>query len=339
MKKRRMSNKRLMIVDANNQFLRSYIVDPSISSHGEPIGGSKGFLKILNKLTRIINPYMTVVVWDGQGGSQKRRAVNKNYKAGRKPVTINPKVKTYRLNRGHGSEMTPEQEAENRAWQQFRVVEYINQTPMVQFMEPNVEADDVISYVSQMSSFKDWQKVIVSSDKDFIQLLDSNTILYRPTQKEVLNKNKIIERFGIHPNNFAISRAMAGDASDKLPGVPGVGLATVAKRFKQLIKPEEVLLDELEAYCRQVDSDESNNVGIYAKILDHFDTVKENYKIMQLSSPMLSIQGKTRINETFRDYQPAFNKTGLRTEMFKDGTGEISLNDMFENFNRLISAF
>ena len=55
-------NGRVMIVDAHNQFLRSYIVDPSLSINGSPIGGSKGFLKILNKLTRIVSPDMTVVV-------------------------------------------------------------------------------------------------------------------------------------------------------------------------------------------------------------------------------------------------------------------------------------
>ncbi len=66
----------------------------------------------------------------------------------------------------------------------LRVIEYLNQTPVVQFMEPEVEADDVISYIKSSSMFTDWQKVIVSADKDFIQLLDDKTILHRPIQKE-----------------------------------------------------------------------------------------------------------------------------------------------------------
>ena len=57
-------NKRIMLVDAHNQFLRSYIVDPSMSSNGAPIGGTKGFLKILNKLSREIRPDLIFVVWD-----------------------------------------------------------------------------------------------------------------------------------------------------------------------------------------------------------------------------------------------------------------------------------
>mgnify|MGYP001193330672 CR=1 FL=1 len=152
----------------------------------EIINGSKGFLKILNKLTRVIQPDMTIVVWDGEGGSQKRRSENKNYKQGRKPIRLNRDIR----------HLTEEQEAENKIWQQMRAIEYLNQTPIIQFMEPRVEADDVISHITQSNHFSDWQKVIVSSDKDFFQLLDDKTILYRPTQDQVLNKKKVIMGFG-----------------------------------------------------------------------------------------------------------------------------------------------
>ena len=93
-----------MIIDAHNQFMRSYIVDPSTSANGVPIGGVKGFLKILNKLTRLIKPTEIVIVWDGEGGSQKRRSVNKNYKAGRKPPRLN------RVN----ANLSEDQEKENK---------------------------------------------------------------------------------------------------------------------------------------------------------------------------------------------------------------------------------
>ena len=81
--------KRIMLIDAHNQFLRSYIVDPSMSSMGYPIGGAKGFLKILNKLCRLIRPDLLILIWDGQGGSQQRKAKHKEYKAGRKPLRLN----------------------------------------------------------------------------------------------------------------------------------------------------------------------------------------------------------------------------------------------------------
>jgi len=322
-----MSNKRLMVVDAHNQFLRSYIVDPSLSVNGQPIGGSKGFLKILNKLTRTIKPDMIVVIWDGEGGSQKRRAVNKNYKAGRKPL---------RLNRGT-HHLTEQEEAENKVWQQMRVVEYLNQTPIIQFMEPHVEADDVIAHTVQLSNFKGWQKVIVSSDKDFIQLLDEETILFRPTQSEVLNKKVVIEKFGIHPTNFALARALAGDKSDNLPGLGGVGLPTVAKRFPFFKEEKECLLEELVDHC--IEQGEESSLKIYRRVVEERELVRENFKIMQLYSPSISVQRRTIIKETFDNYGAEFNKTSLRTLMHKDGIGEVSLNDLFEAFNRMVSEF
>lgn len=319
--------KRLMIVDALNQFLRSYIVDPSLSKDGQPIGGSKGFMKILNKLTRNIKPDMIVVVWDGEGGSQKRRAVNKGYKAGRKPLRLNRDIR----------HLTEAEEAENKTWQQIRVMEYLNQTPVVQFIEPRVEADDVISLVCNHSVYKDWQKVIVSSDKDFIQLLDNNVILYRPTQDEILNTNKVVDKFGIHPRNFALARAMAGDKSDNLDGITGVGLGTIAKRFPFMAEDRECYLDELLAFCEE--QRKENNLKVYTRIIEGEEVIRQNYKIMQLYSPSISIQSKMRIDETLLNYSPEFNKTALRAMMHKDGFGEVSLSDLVEKLNHMVSIF
>ena len=194
--------KRMMIVDAYNQFIRGYIVDPSKNPNGSPIGGIRTFINIFNKLTREVKPDLLVLVWDGKGGSKKRRAMNKSYKGGRKP----PRTNWSQVG------MADEDIMDNKVWQQMRVIEYFNQTPVIQFMEPLVEADDVISYIKNNPMFSEWQKVIVSADKDFIQLLDDKTILHRPIQKEYLNKNNVVEKFGIHPLNFALARAIDRDS-------------------------------------------------------------------------------------------------------------------------------
>ena len=73
-----MDTKRVLIVDALNAYLRAYIVDPSISTNGDPIGGLKGFIKILQKLVRTTSPDNVIVVWDGPNGSKKRKTMDKN---------------------------------------------------------------------------------------------------------------------------------------------------------------------------------------------------------------------------------------------------------------------
>jgi len=322
---KRKNMKRLMIVDAHNQFLRGYIVDPSKNPNGHPIGGMRTFINILNKITREINPNMIVVVWDGQGGSQKRRKMNKDYKGGRKPLRVN----------WSSEGMTPQDTDNNKLWQQLRVVEYLNQTPVIQFMEPAVEADDVISYVKSSTMFSEWQKVIVSADKDFIQLLDDRTVLFRPIQKEALNKNKIIQKFGIHPNNFALARALVGDPSDNLPGVARVGLGTVAKRFSFLKNEKQYYLDNILEACQNTEE----KLKIYTNIINSESLIRSNYDIMQLAAPCLSAQAKKRIDETFQDFKPSYNQTEIRKLMIEDGVLTVNMHTLEQKFNDIISSF
>ena len=63
-----------------------------------------------------------------------------------------------------------------------------------------------------------WKKTIISSDKDFFQLCRDDVQIYRPIQKKIVTKQSIIDDFKIHPNNFALARAIEGDKSDNLPG-------------------------------------------------------------------------------------------------------------------------
>ena len=114
-------NKRVLVIDALNMYFRAYIVDPSLSANGQPIGGLKGFLKSLQKLMRDTNPDKVVICWDGPGGSQKRKSMVKSYKDGRKPIRLNRSIRN----------LSESEEVENKIWQQTRLVEYLNNTPII----------------------------------------------------------------------------------------------------------------------------------------------------------------------------------------------------------------
>ena len=106
-----------------------------------------------------------------------------------------------------------------------------------------------------------------------------------------MNTNTIVEKFNIHPNNFALARAMVGDTSDNLPGIKSVGLATVKKRFPFLIEEKSYTIDEIVNYCEAANS----KLKIYQNVIEGQDLLEENYKIMQLYSPLISPQGKRKI--------------------------------------------
>ena len=198
-------------------------------------------------------------------------------------------------------------------------------------MFEEVEADDVIAYVSRMPHFENWQKIIVSSDKDFIQLCNDETVLFRPVQKEVLNKNAIIEKFGIHPNNFALARAIAGDKSDNLEGIRGVGLASVKKRFPFLSEEKSYTLTELFDFCKNVES----KLKVYNSVFESQEKIQKNYKLMQLYSPSLSVQSKEKIKFTADNFGYEFNKTEIIKMMNEDGFGMYNWDDLFGIMKRI----
>ena len=126
--------KKILIIDALNMFFRCYARDPSIATNGNPAGGCVGFLKSLQKSMRLTQPDDVVIVWDGSGGSRRRRQINKDYKMGRKVVHL-PKDMNYNFSQ--------EEEMDNKVWQQTRLLEYLDNLPICQFMFDEVEADDV----------------------------------------------------------------------------------------------------------------------------------------------------------------------------------------------------
>ena len=315
--------KRILIFDQLNLFFRNYIVNPSLSVNGSPIGALKGCFQSIQKIAREAKPDLIIVCWDGEGGSKKRKLIKKDYKAGRKPIRLNRNVRN----------MSDQEEVENKVWQQTRLIEYYNQVPIIQFMFKGTEADDIIAYLSQMKELEGAEKLIISSDKDFYQLLSSKTVLYRPIQKEVLNENSIVDKFDIHPSNFAMARAMAGDKSDNIEGIEGLGLKTIAKRFPFLKDERAATFAEVLDFCRE--KAEETNIKAYEKVLEAEEVLKTNYRMMQLYAPILNIQEKKTVRDVIQNPDLSFNKTELIKMMMKDGFGEINFIDLFQQFNRI----
>tara|TARA_Y100000592_G_scaffold10563_2_gene14944 strand:+ start:62 stop:1111 length:1050 start_codon:yes stop_codon:yes gene_type:complete len=315
--------KRVLIVDCMNIYLRSYIVDPSLSDNGVPIGGVKGFLKSLQKLCRETRPDKVIIAWDCGGGSRKRKRVDKNYKAGRAPLRLNREIRN----------LTLEQERDNKIWQQIRLSEYLNQLPVIQFCLEDVEADDIISYLCQNKRLKEYQKIIVSSDKDFYQLCDDYTIVYRPTQKQIHNKYSITEEYNIHPKNFALARSISGDPSDNLRGIQGAGLKTISKRFPFLKEDQDYLITDIVDHCESVDK----QLLVHKRILEGVDLIKKNYKLMQLYSPSLSPVMKSQVNYILENSESEINLTEFRKMAMADGFGEWDSSDLIIAMRRVVA--
>jgi 5'-3' exonuclease len=249
--------------------------------------------------------------------------MDKNYKAGRKPI---------RLNRAFHN-LTDDEELQNKIWQQGRVVEYLNNMPIIQTMLPEIEADDVISYVCSMEFFKGWQKIIVSNDNDFMQVCDDETVLWRPVKDEILNTKRIVEKTGVHPTNMALARAIIGDSSDNLPGIKGAGFKTVGKRLGFLGESKTYTIDDVIEHCAEKSI--TSNLKFYNAILESKKTVEHNYKMMQLYAPVMSIQSKLQVKESIENFGCEFNKTELLKLMHSDGFGELNWEELKAHLNKI----
>tara|TARA_R100001480_G_scaffold128765_1_gene126362 strand:- start:223 stop:1080 length:858 start_codon:yes stop_codon:yes gene_type:complete len=278
-------------------------------------------MKILQKLVRITKPNEIVICWDGPNGSQKRKTLDSNYKEGRKPLRLNRAVHN----------LTENEELQNKLWQQMRTIEYLNQMPVIQLILERVEADDIISYVCNSRHYQGWQKVIVSNDKDFLQLCDEETVVYRPTTDKIETKKTVIESMGVHPTNMALARAMDGDASDNLPGVSRVGMKTIASKLPFMKEERTITIDELMEYCENIDS----KLKVYKNIAESRELVQHNYNMMQLYSPLISVQGKQTIDYSLDNFECDFNKTELLKLMMDDGFGELNWEELKTFLNKI----
>lgn len=304
-------------------FLRSYIINPTIDPKGNMIGGAVGFLKSLQKSCNDFDADEVIIAWDGQGGSQKRKEMNKDYKAGRKPVRFNRRM----------FELSDVEEENNKAYQHVRLMEYLNEMPIIQIIIDYVEADDIIAYLNSHSKYQDYHKYIISSDKDFFQLVGDKTTLYRPIQKKLIKEPDLLSEHGIHPNNFALARAIAGDKSDNLDGVPRIGLKTVKKRFPFMVEPQIQTVKTLTEYCKSLDK----QISVHTKIIEHADLIQNNYDIMQLYEPVIGGLARKQINFAVESFEPEFNKLNFQKLLMQDGQITMKLDNLYRILKQIIS--
>lgn len=265
-------NKPEIYIDGMNTFLRHFSANPSMSLHNTECGGIVGFLKNIQTLTEKFSPSNIVVVWEG-GGSTKRRSISKSYKNNRRPVKLN------RNNEFISGTV------ENRDDQLSTLIELIGKTLIKQIYVEDCEADDVISYLCYKNVDK--EKIIVSSDKDYYQLINENTVVWSTNQKKIIDTEHVIEKFGVHPNNFTLARAMVGDQSDGLKGVKGVGFSTLRKLFPELKECNILYIDDIINKANNLIL-EGKKLKALKEIADSKDDIKKTYSLSILVSGLLS---------------------------------------------------
>ena len=279
-------NDHIMVVDAMNMLIRSFSLLKAMNPDGTHIGGIVGFLRSLGYVTRIFDPTRVIVVWDGKGGSANRKNINPDYKAQRATARITH----------WGLYDTKQQEMEALIGQLLRVQEYLECLPVTQLQMEKLEADDIMAYIAKQSSYSKVKKcTIISSDKDFLQLVDDTVEVYAPVKKKTFTKDNIFSELKVLPENYNIVKALLGDNSDNLKGVKGLGIKTIVAEFPKLLK-EETNLD----YIFKVAEEKLDGKKVFAKIIHNWKNVEDNFLMMDLHATSLDETEKEVVMETMK---------------------------------------
>lgn len=293
----RNQNDRVLIVDGLNTFIRSWTVTPTMNENGDHTGGITGTLKSIGYAIKQTNPTRVVVVFDGKDGSKKRRKKFSGYKEGRKSVKQN-------LNRQYPEMMTEEDERESMKRQLLWLIDVLDSLPVTTMIYDGIEADDVMAYIARHCLEEHEQAVLMSSDKDFLQLVDESTIVWSPTKKKLYNVKKVIEEYKIHPKNLLIYRAMDGDKSDNIAGIRGIGHKTLLKRFPQITSEDKIKVNEIVEYAEE----RKDEYAVYKTVSESKDQFLLNSDLMQLEEPQIGTHNKLNISNRFDNPVRKFNK-------------------------------
>ena len=321
-------NDHILIVDAMNTLIRSFSLLKAMNPSGAHIGGLVGFLRSLGYVTRIFDPTRVVIVWDGKGGSANRKNIDPNYKAQRATSRITH----------WGLYDNKEEETEALIGQLFRTQDYLECLPLQQIVIEKLEADDIIAYLAKRASNAGKKVTIVSSDKDFYQLIDNNIEVYAPVKKKTFTMSNIKEEIGVLPQNYNIVKALLGDNSDNIPGVKGLGIKTILSEWKSFTYDKNASLQDIYDHC-ETQLDEEKPKKIFAKILHNWDKVMNNFEIMDLHKSTLDEKEEEFVKEAFKQPVPKVHIGGFLSLLEEDNIEGITKNTVgwLDNFRGVIT--
>jgi len=199
----------LYLIDGSSYIYRAYHATGTLSnSKGFPTGAIFGFTNMLVKTLRDRRPKYVAVVFDSRGPTFRNEKYSE-YKANRPPMP------------------------EDLGVQIPRIHEVVDAYSLPSLSVPGFEADDIIATLTEQARERGWNVVIVSGDKDLMQLVGEGVQMWDPQRDAVYDPEGVRKKFGVGPDRLTDLLSLMGDSSDNIPGVPGVGQKTAAGLLEQ----------------------------------------------------------------------------------------------------------
>lgn len=269
---------RILIIDGNNCMYRAYHTYSRLQNNGKPVSIIYGMPILVNSLINQFKPDKVYICWDG-GKSPIRLSINPQYKAFRKKKT--------------------EEEAKAFYHQRDEVMKLFYALGIRQYIHPKVEADDFIYMLTRkLSKDKDNKITIISTDKDFHQLITSNIKIYNTANKNLIHKKNLKHLYGYSPKECVDYLSLIGDDSDNISGYKGIG----ESKAKGLISEFSSIENFLNSDKDFAKIDKKILAEIYLRNKELID-LKYFYK--------KHLKGKQKLTPYNGNKKPKFNEDGL----------------------------
>ena len=315
---------RTLLIDGLNLFFRNFAMMNMVNPSGIHIGGLGGFFRSLGAEIRRTQPDQVYVVFDGASSTTNRKNIISEYKSGREDQRVTNWEVFDSLDDEHDSKVD----------QIVRVIHYLKTLPVKTVILDKVEADDIIAYLcSTLPNHPEDKIFIVSSDKDFLQLVNKNVIVYRPMEKKYYTEETFRAKYKMSPQNFILHKTLLGDNSDKIKGVKGLGEKGLLKKFPELSE-RNLTFDDIFEICEK----KFKEHVVYARIIQGVDDLEKNYKVMELSNPMIDENEKKYLDEVAKSKELNYIPEQFISLYNEDQLGGMIRNLDYwlkENFERL----
>ena len=208
---------RLILIDGSGYIFRAYYALPPMSrKDGTPVNAVFGFTNMLVKLIEDYSNDKLIVIFD---------AARENFR--------NKIYPDYKINRGETPEdLIPQFDLIKKSVKAFNV-------PQLEL--EGYEADDIIATYTAHAEKLNIPSLIISSDKDLMQLVSEKVTMLDPMKNKNIGINEVIEKFGVKPNKVVQIQALTGDKIDNIPGAPGIGPKTALELIKEFGDIEELI--------------------------------------------------------------------------------------------------
>lgn len=322
----------LMLIDGHSILNRAFYAIPPLSApDGTPTGAVYGFLNILFKFIDEENPDKLVVAFDRSEPTFRHEKYNE-YKGTRKPMDPDLRV------------------------QVTLIKEVLKSMNITVSEKKGYEADDIIGTLSKRMSAKGKKVVIISGDKDLLQLLDDNITMKNPKTKggrttvETYTVSELFDEYGVTPDEFVDLKALMGDTSDNIPGAKGIGPKTAIPLISEYHTVENLLnhIDEIKSKSTAKKIADSRDNIILSKFLAKIDvdapietdiesaSIKDicNDESMEL---LMKLNLKSFVDRLKKKgYAGKSDDTVIETADEKKETKHVSNDDIEELFGELI---